>query len=222
MPAAAAAILDGMPDARDLHRLDSGGQVMIFAGSVQLFWYAEDDAAARNVAVAVLRQLGFGGAEVAAAMKVTPNYVSTLYQRSLREGTAGLIRPLGRPRETAGASWEKARAWRADGVRDAEISRRLGVNQSTVLRRLGPVHAAEPLPLEPRPGPAEPEADAAEPAGAGGSGGGDGSGASALATNVHRVGYAALGFGRPQRCWRSLRMRARSRRWAASTSGWRA
>src|SRR5271169_1996228 len=175
MPAAAAAILDGMPDARDLHRLDSGGQVMIFAGSVQLFWYAEGDAAARNVAVAVLRQLGFGGAEVAAVMKVTPNYVSTLYQRSLREGTAGLIRPLGRPRETAGASWEKARAWRADGVRDAEIARRLGVNQSTVLRRLGPVHAAEPLPLE--PGPAEPEADAAEPAGAGGSGGGDGSGA---------------------------------------------
>ena len=149
---AAAAILDGMPDARDLHRLDSGGQVMIFAGSVQLFWYAEDDAAARNVAVAVLRQLGFGGAEVAAVMKVTPNYVSTLYQRSLREGTAGLIRPLGRPRETAGASWEKARAWRADGVRDAEIARRLGVNQSTVLRRLGPVHAAEPLPLEPRRG----------------------------------------------------------------------
>ena len=177
MPAAAAAILDGMPDARDLHRLDSGGQVMIFAGSVQLFWYAEDDAAARNVAVAVLRQLGFGGAEVAAVMKVTPNYVSTLYQRSLREGTAGLIRPLGRPRETAGVSWEKARAWRADGVRDAEIARRLGVNQSTVLRRLGPVHAAEPLPLEPRPEAAEPEADAAEPAGAGGSGGGDGSGA---------------------------------------------
>jgi hypothetical protein len=177
MPAAAAAILDGMPDARDLHRLDSGGQMMIFAGSVQLFRYAEDDAAARNVAVAVLRQLGFGGAEVAAVMKVTPNYVSTLYQRSLRDGTAGLIRPLGRPRETAGASWEKARAWRADGVRDAEIARRLGVNQSTVLRRLGPVHAAEPLPLEPQPGPAEPEAAEPEAAGAGGSGGGNGSGA---------------------------------------------
>jgi hypothetical protein len=46
--------------------------------------------------------------------------------------------------------------------------------------------------------------------------------ASAVATNVDRVGHAALGFGRPQRCWRSLRMRARSRRWAASTSGWRA
>jgi hypothetical protein len=46
--------------------------------------------------------------------------------------------------------------------------------------------------------------------------------ANALATNVHRFGHAALGFGRPQRCWRSLRIQARSRRWAARTSGWRA
>jgi DNA-binding CsgD family transcriptional regulator len=137
MPAAAAAILDGMPDARDLHRLDSGGQTMIFAGPVQLFWYAEEDTATRNVAVAVLRQLGFGGAEVAAVMGLTPNYVATLRQRSLREGTAGLIRAAGRPRETGEASWDRARAWRAAGMRDSEIARRLGVNQSTVLRRLG-------------------------------------------------------------------------------------
>ena len=93
--AAAAAILDGMPDARDLHRLDSGGQTMIFAGPVQLFRYAEDDTAMRNVAVAVLRQLGFGGTEVAAVMGLTPNYVATLHQRALREGTAGLVRRAG-------------------------------------------------------------------------------------------------------------------------------
>ena len=106
MPAAAAAILDGMPDARDLHRLDTGGQTMIFAGSVQLFQYAEDDTAARNVAVAVLRQLGFGGEQVAALMQLTPNYVATLRQRSLRDGTAGLIRPAagrGRPRTRRGS-----------------------------------------------------------------------------------------------------------------------
>jgi len=46
--------------------------------------------------------------------------------------------------------------------------------------------------------------------------------ASAVTANVGRVGHAALGLGRPQRCWRSLRMRARSRRWAARTAGWRA
>jgi hypothetical protein len=156
MPAAAAAILDGMPDARDLHRLDSGGQTMIFAGSVQLFQYAEDDTAARNVAVAVLRQLGFGGKHVAAVMQLTPNYVATLRQRSLRDGTAGLIRPAGRPRETADASWEQARAWRAEGMRDAGIARRLRVNQSTVLRRLGRAHLQEALPLTPEPAAAEP------------------------------------------------------------------
>jgi len=161
MPAAAAAILDGMPDARDLHRLDSGGQTMIFAGSVQLFQYAEDDTATRNVAVAVLRQLGFGGTEVAAVMELTPNYVATLRQRSLREGAAGLVRPAGRPRETGEASWDQARAWRAAGMRDAEIARRLGVNQSTVLRRLGRAHVQEALPPAPEPEPAAAEPEAA-------------------------------------------------------------
>ena len=169
MSAAVAAILDGMPDARDLHRLDSGGQTSVFAGSVQLFRYAEDDTAMRNMAVAVLRQLGFGGAEVAAVMGLTPNYVATLHQRSLREGTAGLVRQAGRPRETGETSWEQARAWRAAGVRDSEIARRLGVNQSTVLRRLGRAHVQEPLPPAPQPEPADAEP---EPAGFQGRGAG--------------------------------------------------
>src|SRR6266700_2835973 len=175
MSAAAAAILDGMPDARDLHLLDSGGQAVIFAGSRQLFRYPEDDTAMRNIAVAALRQLGYGGTAVAAVMGLTPNYVATLHQRALREGTAGLVRKPGRPRETGEASWEQARAWRAAGVRDSEIARRLGVNQSTVLRRLGRAHVQEALPPAPQPQPAaaEPEAagsGAAEPGEAAGTG----------------------------------------------------
>src|SRR5271170_5267366 len=115
MSAAAAAILEGMPDPRDLHRLDTGGETVIFAGA------------------------------------------------------AALVRPAGRPRETGETAWDRAREWRAAGVRDAEIARRLGVNQSTVLRRLGPVHVQDPLPQadpdpagtdaqkpEGRPGPAGP------------------------------------------------------------------
>ena len=175
MSAAAAAILDGMPDARDLHLLDSGGQTVIFAGSRQLFRYPGDDTAMRNIAVAALRQLGYGGTAVAAVMGLTPNYVATLHQRALREGTAGLVREPGRPRETGEASWEQARAWRAAGVRDSEIARRLGVNQSTVLRRLGRAHVQEALQPAPQPQPAaaEPEAagsGAAEPAEAAGTG----------------------------------------------------
>ena len=154
MSAAAAAILDGMPGPHDLHRLDSGGETVIFAGRVQLFRFAEDDTAMRHVAAAVLRQLGFRGQDVAAVLGLTPNYVATLHQRALREGTAGLVRPPGRPRETGEASWERARQWRAAGVRDAEIARRLGVNQSTVLRRLGRAHVQDPLPPA-EPGPAE-------------------------------------------------------------------
>jgi len=164
MSAAASAILDGMPSPRDLRRLDTGGETVIFAGSVQLFRFAEDDAAMRHIAAAGLRQLGFAGKDVAAVLGLTPSYVATLRQRALREGTAALVRPAGRPRETGEDAWEQARAWRAQGVRDAEIARRLGVNQSTVLRRLGRAHVQDPLSHdgpEPRPEPA-PEPDTEE------------------------------------------------------------
>ncbi len=157
---AAAAILEGMPCPRDLHRLDAGGETVIFAGSVELSRFSEDDAAMRHVAAVTLRQLGFSGKDVAAVLGLTPSYVATLRQRALREGAAALVRPAGRPRETDDASWEQARAWRAEGARDAEIARRLGVNQSTVLRRLGRAHVQDPLPeLEVRePADTEPEA----------------------------------------------------------------
>ena len=160
MSAAAAAILEGMPDPRDLYRLDSGGETAVFAGTAELFRFAEDDTAMRHVAAAVLRQLNFPGKDVAAVLGLSPSYVATLHQRALREGTAALVRPAGRPRETGEAAWDRARQWRAAGVRDAEIARRLGVNQSTVLRRLGRAHVQDPLP-EPEvrePAGTEPEA----------------------------------------------------------------
>jgi transposase len=163
MSTAAAAILEGMPCPHDLHRLDVGGETVIFAGSVELSRFSEDDAAMRHVAAVTLRQLGFSGKDVAAVLGLTPSYVATLRQRALREGTAALVRPAGRPRETDDASWDQARAWRAEGARDAEIARRLGVNQSTVLRRLGRAHVQDPLPQAPRPEPEAAHAQAAEP-----------------------------------------------------------
>src|SRR5271169_2075369 len=154
MSPAAAAILEGMPDPRDLRRVSADGQTLIFAGSRLLFRYRDGDAGARNVAVAVLRQLGYPGQAVAAVMGLTVNYVATLHNRALREGAGGVVRPRGRPGKLDPASWERARQWRAAGVRDAEIARRLGVNQSTVLRRLGRAHVQDPLPPA-EPGPAE-------------------------------------------------------------------
>jgi hypothetical protein len=183
MPSAAAsAILDGMPEAADLRVLCSDGVTWVVAGKMTLFRFADADTGMRNVAVAALRQIGFSGKQVAAALGLTENYVATLHQRAQRDGTAGLVRPRGRPRTVAEQDWEQARAWRAAGVRDAEIARRLGVQQSTVLRRPGPAQvqgelavedaAAEPAPAAaagrddqpPRPEPeAVPEHDEQEP-----------------------------------------------------------
>ena len=99
------------------------------------------------------------GQAVAAVMGLTVNYVATLHNRALREGTGGVVRPRGRPGKLEPGAWERARQWRAAGVRDAEIARRLQVNQSTVLRRLGPAGVQGQLPLDqpgtpPDPGPA--------------------------------------------------------------------
>ena len=153
LSAAASAILEGMPDAADLRVLRSDGQTWIFAGTTALFRFADGDTAMRNIAVAALRQIGFPGTQVAAALGLTHNYVATLHQRAQREGTAGLVRPRGRPRTVTGQDWQRARAWRAAGVRDAEIARRLEVQQSTVLRRLGPAQVQGELALEDTAGP---------------------------------------------------------------------
>ena len=110
MSPAAAAILEGMPDPRDLRRVSADGQTLIFAGSRLLFRYRDGDAGARNVAVAVLRQLGYGGQAVAAVMGLTVNYVATLHNRALREGTGGVVRPRGRPGKAGRESWDQARA----------------------------------------------------------------------------------------------------------------
>ena len=154
MPSAAAsAILEGMLDGVDLRVLRSDGVTWVFAGKTALFRFEDTDTAMRNIAVAALRQIGFPGTQVAAALGLTTNYVATLHQRAQRDGTAGLVRPRGRPRTVTEQDWERARAWRAAGVRDAEIARRLGVQQSTVLRRLGPARVQGELALEDAAGP---------------------------------------------------------------------
>src|SRR5487761_1509450 len=143
MTPAAAAILDGMPEPRDLHRVTTGGPTWNLA------------------AVVTLRQLGYGGQAVAELMGLSENYVATLRNRALRQGTAGVVRQPGARRKLGEAAWARARAWRQSGISDAGIARRLGVHQSTVLRRLGPPGTQPELPAEPGPAPrpGRPEAE---------------------------------------------------------------
>src|SRR5260370_27231888 len=140
MSAAVAAILEGMPEPRDLRMHEHDGRCVITAGSVVLFDYAAGDIVMRNIALAALRQLGFAGRVVAAVLGLTENYVSTLHNAAKRDGSAALIRHdrPGAPGTVTGAQWELARAWRAPGASDAEVGRRLKGAPTPSSRGLGP------------------------------------------------------------------------------------
>src|SRR5258707_5838336 len=90
-----AAILDGMPHPADLRVHHHEGTTFVTAGQMIIACYPGGDVAMRNVAVAVARQLGFSGQDVAQVMDLTASYVAALHQRALREGAAGLVRPSG-------------------------------------------------------------------------------------------------------------------------------
>ena len=166
MSAAVAAILEGMPEPRDLRMHQHDGRCVITAGTVVLFDYAAGDVVMRNIALAALRQLGFGGRAVAAVLGLSEAYVATLHSAARRDGSAALAMQdrRGTPGKVTAAQWEQARAWRDQGASDAEIGRRLGVANTTVGRGLGPRgHAlagddaavwapADPLFSEPEPG----------------------------------------------------------------------
>ena len=68
MSAAVSAILEGMPEPRDLRMREHDGRCVITAGQVVLFEYPAGDIVMRNIALAALRQLGFRGRVGAAAL----------------------------------------------------------------------------------------------------------------------------------------------------------
>src|SRR6266567_2881551 len=138
MSAAVAAILEGMPEPSDLRLHQAGGRIVISAGPAVLFDYAAGDTMMRDIAITVLRGLGFTGRRVAAVLGLTENYVATRHNVAARGGTAALAGGRrGRPRKLPDSDWADAAGWRGQGLSDSEIGRRLGVAQSTVSRRLG-------------------------------------------------------------------------------------
>ena len=116
------------------------GRCVITAGSVVLAEYDAGDIVMRNMVLVTLRRLGFSGQAVAGVLGLAEGYVATLFSRAKREGSAALAgqQRRGRPDTVSGQQWDLARAWRAAGVSDAEIGRRLGVAHTTISRRLGP------------------------------------------------------------------------------------
>jgi hypothetical protein len=156
--AAVAAILEGMPEPRDLRMHEHAGRCVIMAGSAVLYDYPAGDAVMRNIALSGLRQLGFRGRTVASVLGLTENYVATVHNAAKRDGSAALVMQnrRGTPGKITAQQWEQARQWRAEGISDAEIGRRLGVANTTVGRALGPRWQAPAPGGEPGPVPAGP------------------------------------------------------------------
>ena len=129
-------MLVGMPTPEDLHRSEVDGQVLIAVGATVLFSYAADDAGLRNLAAVTLPEMGFTGRRVAAVLGITEVYVSMLRGRASREGSAALTRRRGRPSALGSGDVRRARSWRAAGLSDTAIGKRLGVHATTVARAL--------------------------------------------------------------------------------------
>ena len=149
---AAQAVLEGMPDPRDLRLVEVDGQVLLTVGSRVIAGWAAGDAPMRNLAAVTLRGLGFSGLRVAEVLGLSEEYVSTLRGRARREGSAGVVPRRGRPPALGARELGRARRLRERGHSDVEIGRRLGVHPTTVGRALGarsrptaPVLAQPPL-----------------------------------------------------------------------------
>jgi hypothetical protein len=194
------AMLVGMPTPRDLHRIEVDGQVLITVGSAVLFSYEAADSGLRNLAAVTLPEMGFTGRRVAQVLGITQEYVSMLRARARAEGSAGLMRRRGRPVALGARDLGRARSWRAGGVTDAAIGKRLGVHGSTVARALvgvdrpaaGAVAEAATLPVPAAGDPDDTETiqddpAASEPAGTLAAGS---AGSARIGTGSYRCRYA--------------------------------
>lgn len=90
--------LHGMPDPEELQLLSTGqGESVVLAGKWVLHRFATGDAGMRKLAMVSLTQARYPVTVVAAVFGVHPNYLSMLRATARREGSAGLVKTLGRP-----------------------------------------------------------------------------------------------------------------------------
>ncbi len=107
--------LEGMPGPSVLRMLISDGQCLVSFGRVLVYRYDTDDLGMRNLAIVALTDAKQPIKDVAAAFGLTATYVSILRSRARAEGSAGLVRRLGRPPKLSARQVTQAREWSSRG-----------------------------------------------------------------------------------------------------------
>lgn len=140
--------LKGMPDPAVLRLLVSDGQCLVTFGRALVYRYDVDDLGMRNMAIVALTDAKQSVNSVAAVFGLTPTYVSILRSRARAQGSAGLVRPMGRPPKLSARQVMQAREWAASGRSQQKIADQLGVARSVIselLARTGPAPVQQSL-----------------------------------------------------------------------------
>ena len=136
-----------MPEPGVLRLMVSGGQCVVTFGRTVMYRYVEADTGMRNLAMVAITDAGRRVDEVAAVFGLSATYVSILRGRAAREGSAGLVRPAGRPPRLGARQRAQAVRWAGQGHSQEWIGKRFGVARSVIGRVLA----------EAGPSPAQPE-----------------------------------------------------------------
>ena len=86
----------------------------------------------RNLAVVAVTDAGIAVQEAATAFGLTPQYVSMLRGRARRDGSAGLVKPMGRRPKLTSRQVEQARRWAGEGWTQEQIALRLDIHRSQI------------------------------------------------------------------------------------------
>jgi transposase len=141
--------LDGMPEVATLRLMASDGQVLVTCGHSLLYRYDADDKGMRNLAIVALTDAGRGIDEVARVFGLSATYVSIMRGKAREDGSAGLVKRIGRPRKLSGRQVARAAEWAGAGWTQRAIADRLGVSHTVigeVLARAGPAPVQDALP----------------------------------------------------------------------------
>jgi transposase len=133
--------LEAMPESAVLRVHSSDGQTIVMFGQVLVYRYDSDDLGMRNLAIVALTDAKRPIKDVAAAFGMTATYVSMLRTRARAQGSAGLVRRLGRPPKLSPRQATQAREWTSQGRTQQAIADEFGVARSVIselLAKLGP------------------------------------------------------------------------------------